>query len=169
VVCEVAAQYPDVTLDHLLVDNCAMQLVLNPKRFDVVLTENLFGDILSDEGAVLAGSIGMLPSASIGSRRASGVSVGLYEPVHGSAPDITGQGKANPLGAIGSVAAMLEYSFGLLEEAGAIYKGIEAVLESGTVTADLNPAGKPASTSEVGDAICAFLARKSKSEVVSAK
>src|SRR5947209_15760695 len=86
VVVEIAAAYPDVQLDHLLVDNCAIQLVLNPKRFDVVLTENLFGDILSDEGAVLAGSIGMLPSASIGSQRASGVSVGLYEPVHGSAP-----------------------------------------------------------------------------------
>src|SRR3954447_25135026 len=153
VVVEVASQYPDVTLDHLLVDNCAMQLVLNPKRFDVVLTENLFGDILSDEGAVLAGSIGMLPSASIGHQRPSGVSVGLYEPVHGSAPDIAGQGKANPLGAIGSAAAMLEYSFGLLEEARAIYSAIEAVLESGTVTADLNGAGeKPASTSEVGDA-----------------
>jgi len=169
VVSEVAGQYPDVTLDHLLVDNCAMQLVLNPKRFDVVLTENMFGDILSDEGAVLAGSIGMLPSASIGKQRPSGVSVGLYEPVHGSAPDIAGQGKANPLGAIGSAAAMLEYSFGLLEEAAAIYSGMESVLESGTVTADLKPAGKPASTSEVGDAICAFLTRKSKPQAVSAK
>ena len=105
------------TLDHLLVDNCAMQLVLNPRRFDVVLTENMFGDILSDEGAVLAGSIGMLPSASIGDQKPSGAWVGLYEPVHGSAPDIAGQNKANPLGAIGSVAAMLEYSFGLMEEA----------------------------------------------------
>ena len=114
------ASIPDVALDHLLVDNCAMQLVLNPRRFDVVLTENMFGDILSDEGAVLAGSIGMLPSASIGARRPSGAWVGLYEPVHGSAPDIAGQNKANPLGAIGSVAAMLEYSFGLKEEAAAV-------------------------------------------------
>ena len=102
VVVEVAREFPDVALDHLLVDNCAMQLILNPRRFDVVLTENLFGDILSDEGAVLAGSIGMLPSASIGERRPSGAWTGLYEPVHGSAPDIAGQNKANPLGAIGS-------------------------------------------------------------------
>ena len=128
VVVEVAKEYPDVALDHLLVDNCAMQLVLNPRRFDVVLTENMFGDILSDEGAVLAGSIGMLPSASIGDRRPSGAWVGLYEPVHGSAPDIAGQNKANPLGAIGSVAAMLEYSFGLKEEASAV----EAAIESGS-------------------------------------
>ena len=154
VVVEVAAQYPDVALDHLLVDNCAMQLVLNPKRFDIVLTENLFGDILSDEGAVLAGSIGMLPSASIGDQRPSGAWVGLYEPVHGSAPDIAGQNKANPLGAIGSVAAMLEYSFGLIDEAKNVNQAMEEVLNSGRVTADLKPAGKPASTSEVGDAVC---------------
>ncbi len=154
VVIEVAAQYPDVALDHLLVDNCAMQLVLDPKRFDVVLTENLFGDILSDEGAVLAGSIGMLPSASIGHQRPSGAWVGLYEPVHGSAPDIAGQNKANPLGAIGSAAALLEYSFGLIEEAKAVNEATERVLNSGRVTADLRPAGKPATTSEVGDAVC---------------
>jgi 3-isopropylmalate dehydrogenase len=159
VVTEVAQQYPHVTLDHLLVDNCAMQLVLNPKRFDVVLTENLFGDILSDEGAVLAGSIGMLPSASIGNQRPSGAWVGLYEPVHGSAPDISGQNKANPLGAIGSVAAMLEYSFGLVEEARAVNRAMEEVLNSGRVTADLKSPGAPATTTEVGDAICAALAR----------
>ena len=153
VVCEVAQGYPDVALDHMLVDNCAMQLVLNPKRFDVLLTENLFGDILSDEGAVLTGSIGMLPSASIGAKRANGVWVGLYEPVHGSAPDIAGQNKANPLGAIGSVAAMLEYSFGLREEAAAVNRAIETVLNSGRVTADLKPAGAPATTAQVGDAI----------------
>ncbi len=147
VVTEIAPEYPDVALDHLLVDNCAMQLVLNPKRFDVVLTENLFGDILSDEGAVLAGSIGMLPSASIGDQRPSGAWVGLYEPVHGSAPDIAGQNKANPLGAIGSVAAMLEYSFGLVEEAQGRQPGDGDVLNSGKVTADLKPAGKPATTS----------------------
>src|SRR6476619_5404819 len=154
VVTEVAADFPDVALDHLLVDNCAMQLVLNPRRFDVVVTENMFGDILSDEGAVLAGSIGMLPSASIGAKKASGVWVGLYEPVHGSAPDIAGQNKANPLGAIGSVAAMLEYSFGLTEEAAAVNRAMEAVLNSGRVTADLKPKGAPATTEEVGKAVC---------------
>jgi 3-isopropylmalate dehydrogenase len=151
VVTEVAAEFPAVELDHLLVDNCAMQLVLNPRRFDVVLTENMFGDILSDEGAVLAGSIGMLPSASIGDRKPSGAWVGLYEPVHGSAPDIAGQNKANPFGAIGSAAAMLEYSFGLTEEAAAVNRAIESVLNSGRVTADLKPSGPPATTSQVGD------------------
>ncbi|MDQ6677826.1 MAG: 3-isopropylmalate dehydrogenase [Acidobacteriota bacterium] len=151
VVTELSAEYPDVTLDHLLVDNCAMQLVLNPTRFDIVLTENLFGDILSDEGAVLAGSIGMLPSASLGERKPSGVWTGLYEPVHGSAPDIAGQGKANPLGAIGSVAAMLEYSFGLKDEAAAVNRAVEAVLDSGDVTPDLKGS---ATTEQVGTAIC---------------
>jgi 3-isopropylmalate dehydrogenase len=154
VVTEVAAEFPEVQLEHVLVDNCAMQLILNPKRFDVVVTENMFGDILSDEGAVLAGSIGMLPSASIGDRRPSGAWVGLYEPVHGSAPDIAGQGKANPFGAIGSVAAMLEYSFGLREEAAAVNAAMEAVLDSGRVTADLRPEGAPATTAQVGQAVC---------------
>ena len=134
-----------------------MQLVLNPRRFDVVLTENLFGDILSDEGAVLAGSIGMLPSASIGDRKPSGAWTGLYEPVHGSAPDIAGQNKANPLGAIGSVAAMLEYSFGLKEEAAAVNAAVETVLRGGTVTADLRPSGTPATTEQVGQAVCAAI------------
>jgi len=157
VVTEVAKDFPDIELDHLLVDNCAMQLILNPKRFDVVLTENMFGDILSDEGAVLAGSIGMLPSASIGDRRPSGAWVGLYEPVHGSAPDIAGQNKANPLGAIGSVAAMLAYSFSLKEEAAAVEQAIEAVLASGRVTADLRPSGAPATTEQVGEAVCAAI------------
>ena len=157
VVIELAKEYPDVALDHLLVDNCAMQLILNPRRFDVVLTENMFGDILSDEGAVLAGSIGMLPSASVGDKRPSGAWVGLYEPVHGSAPDIAGQNKANPLGAIGSVAAMLSYSFGLKEEASAVDKAIEAVLESGHVTADLRPSGAPATTEQVGESVCAAI------------
>src|SRR6476469_5609257 len=157
VVIEVAAEFPDVTLDHLLVDNCAMQLVLNPKRFDVVVMENMFGDILSDEGAVLAGSIGMLPSASIGDQKPSGAWVGLYEPVHGSAPDIAGQNKANPLGAIGSVAAMLAYSFNLKEEAAAVETAIEAVLESRHVTADLRPSGAPATTEQVGLAVCAAI------------
>ncbi len=159
VVIEVAREFPDVELDHLLVDNCAMQLVLNPRRFDILVMENMFGDILSDEGSVLAGSIGMLPSASIGDQRPSGTWTGLYEPVHGSAPDIAGQNKANPFGAIGSVAAMLEYSFGLKEEAAAVNNAMEAVLDSGRVTADLKPTGKPATTFEVGDAVVAQVSR----------
>lgn len=157
VTVEVARDFPDVALDHLLVDNAAMQLVLNPRRFDVLVTENMFGDILSDEGAILAGSIGMLPSASIGAKKASGAWTGLYEPVHGSAPDIAGKNKANPFGAIGSVAAMLEYSFGLTEEAAAVNRAMENVLGTGHVTADLNPAGTPASTEEVGEAVCQAL------------
>jgi len=157
VIIEVSKDYPDVALDHLLVDTAAMQLVLNPRRFDVLVTENMFGDILSDEGAVLAGSIGMLPSASLGAKKPSGAWVGLYEPVHGSAPDIAGQSKANPFGAIGSVAAMLEYSFGLKDEAAAVNRAVETVLNSGRVTADLKPSGKPATTVEVGDAVVAAL------------
>ena len=153
-VIEVAKDYPDVALDHLLVDNCAMQLILNPRRFDVVVTENMFGDILSDEAAVLAGSIGMLPSASLGESK------GLYEPVHGSAPDIAGQNKANPMGAIGSAAAMLDYSFGLDKEARAIENAIGHVLESGCVTADLKPKGKPATTEEVTRAVCDAFGRR---------
>jgi 3-isopropylmalate dehydrogenase len=148
VVNDVAKEFPDIELDHMLVDTCAMQLVLNPKRFDVMVMENMFGDILSDEGAVLAGSIGMLPSASLGESK------GLYEPVHGSAPDIAGQNKANPLGAIGSVAAMLEYTFGLMKEAEAVNAAIGKVLESGRVTADLRPKGTPATTEQVGRAVC---------------
>ena len=157
VVTEVAKEFADVALDHLLVDNCAMQIVLNPRRFDVILTENMFGDILSDEGAVIAGSIGMLPSASIGDKRPSGAWTGLYEPVHGSAPDIAGQNKANPLGAIGSVAAMFEYTFCLSNEAASINRAIERVLAKGRVTADLRPSDAPATTEEVGEAICSAI------------
>jgi len=158
VVLDVAKDYPGIELDHVLVDNCAMQLILNPRQFDVIVTGNMFGDIVSDEGAVLAGSIGMLASASIGPKRPSGAYAGLYEPVHGSAPDIAGQGKANPLAAIGSVAAMLEYSFGLTGEAAAITNAIETVLNSGNVTADLKPSGTPATTSQVGQAVCDAIA-----------
>jgi 3-isopropylmalate dehydrogenase len=147
IVVEVAAGYPDVKLDHMLVDNAAMQMVLNPRSFDVMLTENTFGDILSDVGGILAGSIGMLPSASLGESK------GLYEPVHGSAPNIAGQNKANPLGAIGSVGAMLEYTFGLVKEAEAVNNAIGKVLGSGRVTADLKPKGTPATTVEVGRAV----------------
>ena len=149
-------EFPDVELEHVLVDNCAMQLIQTPRRFDVVVTENLFGDILSDEGAVLAGSIGMLPSASIGDKLPNGVWRGLYEPVHGSAPDIAGQNKANPLAAIGSAAAMLGYSFGLKAEQAAVEEAIQKVLKEGKVTADLKPP-KPLTTSEVGEAVCEVL------------
>ncbi len=152
VVTEVARDYPEIELEHILVDNCAMQLVLNPRRFDVMVMENMFGDILSDEGAVLAGSIGMLPSASLGESK------GLYEPVHGSAPDIAGRNKANPLGTIGSAAAMLDYTFGLKNEARAIENAIGKVLESGRVTADLKPKGPPATTEEVAKAVAAEIA-----------
>ena len=151
VVTELATQYPDVQLDHMFVDNAAMQMVLRPTQFDVILTENTFGDILSDVGGVLAGSIGMLPSASLGANK------GLYEPVHGSAPDITGQNKANPFGAIGSVAAMLEYSFSLMKEANAVNAAVGKVLASGRVTADLKPKGTPATTDQVGKAVCEAL------------
>lgn len=153
-VTELAVDYPEVELEHMLVDNCAMQLLLRPTAFDVIVTENLFGDILSDEGSVLAGSIGMLPSASVGNRLPNGAWRGLFEPVHGSAPDIAGQGKANPLAAIGSAAAMLTYSFGLTEEATAVESAVSEVLESGHVTSDLKPPGRPASTEQVGRAVC---------------
>jgi len=151
VVVDVAKNYPDVQLEHMLVDNAAMQMVLRPTQFDVMLTENTFGDILSDVGGILAGSIGMLPSASLGETK------GLYEPVHGSAPDIAGQNKANPLGAIGSVAAMLEYTFKLIREANAVNDAVGKVLEAGHVTADLRPKGMPATTDEVGKAVCEAL------------
>ena len=145
VVASVAAEYPDVQLDHMLVDNCAMQLVRWPKQFDVILTGNLFGDILSDEASVLTGSIGMLPSASIGD------GTPLYEPVHGSAPDIAGQGKANPVAMIASIAMMLEYSFNRPEAARAIESAIESTLANGFHTADLRVEnGKPVSTIEMG-------------------
>jgi 3-isopropylmalate dehydrogenase len=148
VVTDVSSEFPDVQLEHALVDSCAMQLVTDPRRFDVLLTENMFGDILSDEASVLAGSIGMLPSASLGEGPA------LYEPVHGSAPDIAGQGKANPVGAVGSAALMLRYSFGLEREARAIEAALEKVLVSGIRTADLEGS---ATTQQVGDAVAAAL------------
>jgi 3-isopropylmalate dehydrogenase len=148
VVSRVAYEYPQVTLEHVLVDSFAMHLVTNPRRFDVVVTENLFGDILSDEASVLAGSMGMLPSASIGGR------VGLYEPVHGSAPDIAGRKKANPIGAIASAAMMMRHSFGLEAEARAIERAIKETLARGLRTADLVRDGSHVSTEEMGDAIC---------------
>lgn len=132
IVEEKSKQYPDVTVDHMLVDAAAMKLITEPSSFDVIVTENLFGDILSDEASVLTGSIGMLPSASLSD------SVGLYEPVHGSAPDIAGKGIANPLGMILSAAMMLRYSFDLDEEATAIENAVNSTLEQGYHTGDLD-------------------------------
>lgn len=148
VVTRVAEDYPSVALEHLYVDACAMHLIMTPTRFDVVLTENLFGDILSDEAAVITGSLGMLASASVGG------SVGLYEPVHGSAPDIAGKGVANPLGAIASAALLLRYSAHLEREAKAVEAAIRAVLEAGYRTPDLyRGAGQSVRTSEMGSLV----------------
>ena len=149
VVIEVSQDYPEVKLDHMYVDNAAMQLVINPRQFDVIVTENMFGDILSDEASMLTGSIGMLPSASLGDSK-----VGLYEPIHGSAPDIAGKGIANPIATILSAAMMLRYSFRLQKEASAIEKAIEEVLNEGFRTADLYTSGtKKIGTKEMGTEI----------------
>lgn len=151
VVEEVAKDYPDVTLKHMLVDNCAMQLVRDPKQFDVILTENMFGDILSDEASMVTGSIGMLASASLNDS-----SFGLYEPSHGSAPDIAGQNKANPLATILSASMMLRYSFDLQQEADDIDNAVFKVLEDGYRTGDIYTEGtKLVSTTEMGDAVAA--------------
>jgi 3-isopropylmalate dehydrogenase len=149
VVIEVAADYPDVALNHMYVDNCAMQLVRNPGQFDVIVTGNLFGDILSDQASMCAGSIGMLPSASL-----DGAGKGLYEPIHGSAPDIAGQGKANPLATILSAAMMLRYSLDLPDAADQIETAVATALASGARSLDL---GGSMSTSEMGDAVLAAL------------
>lgn len=135
-VTEIARDYPDVETSHMYVDNCSMQLIRNPRQFDVIVTENMFGDILTDEASMLTGSIGMLPSASIGGQ------VGLYEPSHGSAPDIAGQKKANPLATILSAAMMLRYSFNLEEEARTIENAVHQVMEEDWRTPDLMEAGK---------------------------
>jgi 3-isopropylmalate dehydrogenase len=152
----VARDYPDVTLDHLYVDACAMHLIMNPKRFDVIVTENLFGDILSDEAAVITGSLGMLGSATIGGK------VGLYEPVHGSAPDIAGQGIANPFGAIASAAMLLRYAAKLDREAEAIEDAIRAVLKAGHRTRDIKSEaeGQLATTSEIGKLVREAIAER---------
>lgn len=153
IVSGVAREYPDVELSHMYVDNAAMQLVREPKQFDVVLTGNLFGDILSDTAAMLTGSIGMLPSASLNAE-----SRGLYEPVHGSAPDIAGQGKANPLATILSAAMLLRYSLNEDVAANAIEAAVERVLDTGLRTGDIAAPGEPAcSTKEMGDAVVAAL------------
>jgi len=149
VTAEVAKNYPDIKMENMLVDTAAMRLVSNPSEFDVVVTENMFGDILTDEAAVLSGSMGLLPSASLGSG-----GPGLYEPIHGSAPDIAGKGIANPIGTILSSAFMLRYSLKLEKEAAAIEAAVEKTIASGTLTADL---GGKFNTTEVTDSILANL------------
>jgi len=145
----IACEYPDVATDYQYVDNASMQLVLNPGQFDVILTGNLFGDILSDEASCITGSIGMLPSASLGDGP-----LGLYEPIHGSAPDIAGKNIANPIAKIPSAAMMLRYSFDLDAEAQAVENAVDAVLEAGLRTGDIaKPSEKPISCTEMGDAI----------------
>lgn len=148
VVEEIASEFPDVNYDHRLVDDAAMQLIRNPKQFDVIVTENLFGDILSDEASMMTGSLGMLPSASL-----SADGPGLYEPVHGSAPDIAGQGKANPLAMILSAAMMLKYSFQLHEEAEAIELAITKVLNEGHRTADIDQQSSSLTTTEMTEKV----------------
>ena len=146
---EIAPEYPDVELSHILVDNCAMQLVRNPRQFDVLVTGNMFGDILSDEASMLTGSIGMLPSASLDAN-----GKGLYEPIHGSAPDIAGKGVANPLAQILSMAMMFRYTFGLADVAARIESAVRKALASGLRTADIASKGtKPCTTAEMGTAV----------------
>lgn len=148
-----AEEYPDVILTDMLVDNCAMQIVKNPAQFDVIVTENMFGDILSDEASMITGSIGMIPSSSLGQS-----SCGLYEPIHGSAPDIAGKDIANPIGTILSDAMMLRYSFDLPKEADAIEKAVSDVLDAGYRTADIMSAGmKQIGCKECGELICKYL------------
>lgn len=153
VVTEVSGDYPEVELNHMYIDNAAMQLVRNPKQFDVIVTSNIFGDILSDEASMITGSIGMLPSASL----AKG-NFGMYEPVHGSAPDIAGQNKANPMAAILSAAMMLRYTFGLSREADDVEAAVKSVLAAGFRTSDIMSPGKePLGTKEAGDQIVAAI------------
>jgi 3-isopropylmalate dehydrogenase len=152
VVTELGAEYPDVALDHMYVDSCAMKIALAPSTFDVILTENLFGDILSDEAGAVVGSLGLLPSASVGD------GPGLFEPVHGSAPDIAGRNIANPIGAIGSAAMLLRHALQLDTEARAVEEAIGAVLRKGLRTADLaEPSDQKQGTREMAAAITASL------------
>jgi 3-isopropylmalate dehydrogenase len=154
------AEYPDVRLSHMYADNCAMQLAKNPKQFDVIVTGNLFGDILSDLAAMLTGSLGMLPSATLGAVDDSGRRHAFYEPIHGSAPDIAGRGLANPLAQILSLALLLRYSFDMHEDAALIEQAVENVLASAGRTADIAAPGRAQiSTSEMGDAVLAELER----------
>ena len=153
-----AEEYPDVQLSHMYADNCAMQLAKNPKQFDVIVTGNLFGDILSDLAAMLTGSLGLLPSATLGAKDASGRRPGFYEPIHGSAPDIAGKGVANPLAQILSLALLLRYSFDMEADAAAIEAAVERVLAKAGRTPDIAVPGRPViSTTEMGDALIAEL------------
>jgi 3-isopropylmalate dehydrogenase len=155
VVIDAHKQYPDVELSHMYVDNCAMQLIRNPKQFDVLVTTNMFGDILSDEAAMLTGSIGMLPSASVGAK------TGMYEPIHGSAPDIAGKNIANPIATIASAAMMLSYAFKLDKEAEAVERAIVATLEQGYRTKEIHTPGMTlVGTREMGAAIVKNLAKQ---------
>ncbi|MBI5301524.1 MAG: 3-isopropylmalate dehydrogenase [Chloroflexi bacterium] len=155
---ETARAYPNVKLDHLLVDTCAMRLVAAPASFDVIVTENMFGDILTDEAAVLVGSMGLLPSASLGSHALKGVAMGVYEPIHGSAPDIAGKAIANPIGTILSTAMLLRYSLNLGQEADAIERAVERAIGDGCRTADIAREGERVlSTREMADEIMARL------------
>jgi len=151
-------EYPDIELEHILADNCAMQLLRNPKQFDVIVTDNLFGDMLSDEAAMLTGSLGMLPSASFGLKDKNGVMRSMYEPVHGSAPDIAGKGKANPIATILSFSMALRYSLDLEKEADNLDQAVQKVLDDGLRTKDILSKGKKeVSTSQMGDAIISKL------------
>ncbi len=153
-----AEHYAGIELEHVLADNCAMQLVRRPKQFDVLVTDNLFGDVLSDVAAMLTGSLGMLPSASLGALDARGTRKALYEPVHGSAPDIAGQDKANPIAMIGSLAMCLRYSFGLGEVADLVDGAITATLAGGARTADIAGEGAaPIGTRDMAERIAAAL------------
>ena len=153
---KLAEEYPDVELSDMLVDNCAMQIVKNPAQFDVIVTENMFGDILSDEASQITGSIGMIPSSSLGS-----TTCGLYEPIHGSAPDIAGQDKANPIGTILSAAMMLKFSFNMCEEADAIENAVSKYLDSGYRTADIMSEGMTlVGCKQCGDLIVSFLTKE---------
>ncbi|MBP3848458.1 MAG: 3-isopropylmalate dehydrogenase, partial [Pyramidobacter sp.] len=144
-------EYPDVEARDMLVDNCAMQIVRRPSQFDTIVTENLFGDILSDEASMITGSIGLIPSASLGR-----TSCGMYEPIHGSAPDIAGKGIVNPIGTILSGAMMMKYSFAMQEESAAVETAVNAVLDEGYRTADIFSEGcKKVGTTEMGDLIAA--------------
>lgn len=158
---ELSAEYPEVELEHILVDNAAMQLIRNPASFDVIVSENTFGDILTDEASVLSGSMGMLPSASLAelpSNKSKITKLSLYEPIHGSAPDIAGQGIANPIGSILSTAMMLRLSFGLYEEAEAIEKAVDSALAEGYRTADISSdGGTVVNTTKMGDVISGII------------
>ena len=156
---QLAPEYPEVKLEHVLVDACAMQLIQNPARFDVIVAENTFGDILTDEASVLAASMGLLPSASLAGVPRAGVRIpGFYEPIHGTAPDIAGQGVANPIASILSVALMARYSLGLTEEAAGVERGVDEVLVQGYRTADIAaPGHAPTGTEEMGALIVAAL------------